>query len=343
MIRFGLGAVRGVGQSALEGVFETRRQGGKFTDLFDFAAPVDSTRINKGLLEALVQCGAFDGISVPLGLTRSRLFATIDSALERSRSATRDRERGQTSLFELISSTSSSQTGSGMTDDQYPEAESWDRMESLAREKAALGCYVSGHPLERYGVKLQRLDVVSTKDLSGCEPWTLAKVAGMVENYQEKVFRSSGSKAAFFSLEDLNGRIQAKVRGDKIEDCVSLLRGGLPVIVTGKVSFPQTEEDEGDVEPTLLVDFVEPLSIAVQKVTRSINVRVSGDNATADTWARLRDAIAESPGNCEVEVLITLDSGVEVVLGLDKARASPDEIFLGAIERLVGNNSVDLR
>jgi len=197
--------------------------------------------------------------------------------------------------------------------------------------------------LERYGQKLQRLDIVSTKELSSCEPWTIAKVAGMVENYQEKLFRSSGSKAAFFSIEDLNGRIQAKVRGDKIEECVALLRSGTPVIVTGKVSFPQTEEEDGEVEPTLLVDSVEPLGTAVQRVTRTINVRVSGELASTDIWKRLRDVIEEHPGSCELEVLLSLDSGVEVSLGLDAAKVSPDELLLGALERIVGNHCVELR
>ena len=205
-IRFGLGAVRGVGQSALEGVFESRRTGGAFSDLFDFAARVDSKRLNKGLLESLVQCGAFDSIAFPNGLTRSRLFAAIDIALERSRSATRDRERGQTSLFARLAA-NQPQSEVGLRADQYPEVESWDSMESLAREKTSLGCYVSGHPLERYGHKLHRLDITSTKDLGAYEPWTMAKVAGMVENYQEKLFRTSGGKAAFFTLEDLDGRV----------------------------------------------------------------------------------------------------------------------------------------
>ncbi len=201
-IRFGLGAIRGVGQSALEGVFETRQHGGWFNDLFDFAVRVDCKRLNKGLLESLVQSGAFDAIAVPNGLSRARLFAAIDAALERSRSATRDRERGQTSLFGLLAP-GNVRTNASLRADQYPEANNWDRMELLVREKTSLGCYVTGHPLERYGQKLQRLDVVSTKELSGCDPWTVARVAGMVENYQEKVFRGSGSKAAFFTLEDL--------------------------------------------------------------------------------------------------------------------------------------------
>ena len=341
-IRFGLGAIRGAGQSALEGVFESRRQGGRFSDLFDFAARVDSKRLNKGLLESLVQCGAFDAIALPNGLSRARLFAAIDGALERSRSATRDRERGQTSLFGLLSS-GNADVEAGLQADQYPDAESWDRMESLAREKASLGCYVTGHPLERYGQKLQRLDIILTKDVSGCEPWTVARVAGMVENYQEKLFRGSGTKAAFFTLEDLNGRISAKVRGDRIEECVTLLRSGTPVIVTGKVSYPQTDEDEGDLEPTLLVDSVEHLGVAVQRVTRAINVRISAELAHRETWTKLRDVVGLNPGNCELEFVVMLDNGVEVALALDQKRVSPDDGFLGALERVIGNNAIELR
>ncbi len=340
-IRFGLGAVRGVGQSALEGVFETRKGGGAFRDLFDFAVRVNSKRLNKGLLESLVQCGAFDSILLSNGLTRSRLFAAVDIALERSRSATRDRERGQTSLFTRMASDGSAEVG--LRSEQYPVVENWDRMETLAREKMSLGCYVTGHPLERYGHKLQRLDVVSTKDLASCEPWTVARVAGMVENYQEKLFRSGSGKAAFFTLEDLGGRVGAKVRGERIEECVTLLRSGAPVIATGKVSFPQTDDDEGDLEPTLLVDSVEPLSIAVQRVTRAINVRLAATQAHRDIWMRLRDVIGSNPGSCELELVVVLDNGVEVALELDQSGVSPDDALLGAIERVVGNNSVELR
>src|SRR5690606_33751802 len=101
-IRFGLGAVRGVGEAALESMFEARREGGPFTDLFDFAARVDAKRLNRGVLEALVQCGAFDSVLEEAGITRARAFAAIDRALERSRSASRDRARGQTTLFGMF-------------------------------------------------------------------------------------------------------------------------------------------------------------------------------------------------------------------------------------------------
>ncbi|MGE5786141.1 MAG: DNA polymerase III subunit alpha, partial [Myxococcales bacterium] len=214
-IRFGLGAVRGLGESALEGVFDTRREGGAFSDLFDFAGRVDSKRLNKGTLEALVQCGAFDAASRRIGVTRARTFGAVDRALDRSRSATRDRERGQTSLFGALASTPAKSNGKNQALADYaPVVAEWDRLEMLRREKDALGCYVSGHPLSRYGRRLSRLGVTPTIQLSSMDIWSPATVSAMVEDYQEKLFKSGGGKAAFFVLEDLHGRVRAKMKED---------------------------------------------------------------------------------------------------------------------------------
>ncbi len=101
-IRFGLGAIRGVGDAALLAILEARDAGGLFADLFDFAQRVDPKRVNKGVFEALVQCGAFDDSLQARGVTRARAFAAIDRALERSRRASKDREGGQTDLFSLF-------------------------------------------------------------------------------------------------------------------------------------------------------------------------------------------------------------------------------------------------
>ena len=340
-IRFGLGAVRGVGQSALEGVFEAREKGGQFADFFDFAARVDSKRINKGLLESLVQCGAYDSVAAPAGLTRARLYASIDRALERSRNSTRDRERGQTSLFSILGASRS--TEKSLFSDQYSEALNWNRLETLAREKVSLGCYVTGHPLDRYGNKLHRLDVVATKDLVNCEPWTIARVAGMVENYQEKIFRSGGGKAGFFVIEDLHGRVNAKIRGDRIEECSELLKKGDAVIVTGKVNFPQTDEEEGDAEPTLLVDSVEHLGTAVQQVTRALSIGIASQVASKECWLRLNEVIRAFPGECDVEFVVTLETGVSVSLGLEQWKVSVDDRLLGALEQVVGYSALELR
>jgi len=177
-IRFGLGAVRGVGESALETMFEARSGTGPFKDLFDLATRVDAKRLNKGVLESLVQCGAFDSVLDQRGITRARAYAAVDRALERSRAASRDRERGQTNLFGMFEVPGKAGGAAAAAGDEYPVAVEWDRMELLRRERAALGCYVSGHPLFRYQSKLPRIGAIGTLDLANQKAWSAVSVAG---------------------------------------------------------------------------------------------------------------------------------------------------------------------
>nr|MBP9112957.1 DNA polymerase III subunit alpha [Polyangiaceae bacterium] len=237
-VRFGLGAVRGVGGAALETVFDARKEGGPFKDMFDFASRVDAKKMNKGVLEALVQCGAFDRTLQSIRVSRAQAFLAIELALERSRSASRDREVGQTNLFGLLEAASTSKVKSGEGSLEYPKTENWDRHEMLVREKQALGFYVSGHPLERYlkgTSSLGRLEAVPLAMANTLDDYKVVKVVGMVEGYREKVLRDNAGKIAFFELEDMTGRVNVKMRGRDIETYGALLTRGEPVIVTGKV------------------------------------------------------------------------------------------------------------
>jgi len=208
-VRFGLGAVRGVGEAALETMFDSRKASGGFRDLFDFATRVEAKRLNKGVLEALVQCGAFDAALEPMGITRARAYAAIDRALERSRSASRDRERGQATMFGIFEQSSARSNGNGHKTatpmDDYPPAAEWDKIELLKREREALGCYVSGHPLFRYQSKLGRLGVVFSSKVSSEEQWSAVSVAGIVENYEEKLFKSAAGAPRFSRLKTCMG------------------------------------------------------------------------------------------------------------------------------------------
>jgi DNA polymerase III subunit alpha len=342
-IRFGLGAVRGLGESALEGVFAAREQGGPFGDLFDFAARVDSKRLNKGVLEALVQCGAFDTVSRQIGVTRARTYGAVDRALERSRSATRDRERGQTSLFGLLSSAPSAAGNRGQELEDYSAAVvEWDRSELLRREKEALGCYVTGHPLARYGRRLSRLGVTPTSQLSSLEIWSVVTVAGMVEDYQEKLFKSGGGKAAFFVLEDQFGRVRAKLKEDRIEHYSEMLRRGDAMLVAGKVSFPPTEDEEAEREATLLVDSAEPLAIAAQKAARALGIRLPAERISRDDLKALAEILEQSPGECNIELNLSFEDGAEAQLLVDKRRVNPNDELMSALERRFGYDSVEL-
>lgn len=343
-IRFGLGAVRGLGEAALETVFEARRTSGPFADLFDFAARVDAKRLNKGVLEALVQCGAFDSALLPKGISRSRAYAAVDRALERSRNASRDRERGQTTLFGLFATAS---PGNGAPDglDDYPDdVEKWDRMTLLVKEKQALGCYVTGHPLNRYGDKILRIGALQSDKVAQQEAWSVATVAGMVENYQERLFKGgAGGKAAFFEIEDMHGRVRAKLRGDRIDAYGPLLNGGEPVLVTGKVSFPVTDEPDDEQEPTLLVDEVVPLSDAVRKNTRAVFIHLAVEDARPERLRGLKGVLSESPGACPVELVLALPEGARAVLALEGTRVDPSDTMLAGIERLFGDSVAELR
>jgi DNA polymerase-3 subunit alpha len=263
-VRFGLGAVRGLGGAALEALLEARKEGGSFKDLFDFASRVDAKRINKGVFEALVQCGAFDTTFSSVGVSRATAFASIETALERSRAASRDRERGQTNLFGLFDAAPAKggDVATAASAGDYTRVEAWDRREMLVRERQSLGFFVSGHPLERYlkGVgSLGKLEAVPISSLASASDWAVVKVCGTVEGYRERIFKDGGGKVAFLELEDLTGRVTCKVRANQIDTYAAILTAGEPVLVTGKVSFPFRDADaeeveEGPREPTLFLN-----------------------------------------------------------------------------------------
>ena len=342
-IRFGLGAVRGIGDSVLEAIFDARKKGGPFRDLFDFAARVDSRKVNKMALEALVQCGAFDSTMLPRGITRSRVHAALDRALERSREASKDRERGQASLFGLLGGGEASEAvGSSLED--YPQAAPWDLRETLAREKKSLGFYVSSHPLARYGSQLRRFEIVPTSELSGREAWEQVRVAGVVENYRERIFKGGGGRIAFFELEDEMGRVEVKVNEKRVAEFSSILQSGEPVLIEGKISFPRGAEDEGEEvekKATIMLDSAMLLADVLRAEARTLTIRLASSRTKESQFADLSTLLKASPGDCAVGVVIELDDGAEAVLTVPQ-RVAPSEELISGLERLFGESVVEL-
>jgi DNA polymerase-3 subunit alpha len=342
-IRFGLGAVRGVGEAALEGLLEAR-QNGAFDGLFDLVERVDVRRLNRAVLEALVCCGAFDAALERRGVTRAQAFGSLDRALERGRSASRDRECGQTTLFGMFQKEAPAQTPAS----EYVTTEPWDLSETLKREKQALGFYVSGHPLDRYGVELGRFEVTAARELGSMEPWSRVRVAGTVEDYRERVFRTGG-KLAFFVIEDLTGGIECKVRERELERYESVLTSGEPVLVTGKLQFRFVEDadesfDSGPDEPTLLIDEVLVLSDAIRAETRGITIRLAGAAVVPPQLERLGELLRGSRGGCPVELVIETEEGAQAILALDRGlRVDPSDALLASLERLFGAGVAQLR
>ncbi len=364
-IRFGLGAVRGLGGAALEAVFEARGDGA-FRDLFDLASRVDAKRVNKAVFEALVQCGAFDRSLEQRSVSRARAFASIDVALERSRAASRDRAAGQTTLFGLFDAAPAAAASAPSAGD-YVDSPPWDRRELLVRERQALGFYVSGHPLDRYlgrrGDKgetaaaakaavdagLARLGAAPIRDCPGMDDWAQVKLVGMVEGYRERIFKDGGGKVGFFELEDLTGRVSVKMRAREIDRFAHLVSSGEPVIALGKVSFPQRGEDaddevDGPREPTVLLTELRSLAEAVRADTKSVAIRVDAGRTRPEDLQSLSRIMAEAKGNCPVSLYLTFDGGAEAVLAFaPKWGVEVGDGLLSAIERIFGEQVAELR
>jgi DNA polymerase-3 subunit alpha len=335
-----------VGEGALDAVLEARTEGGSFRDLFDLSQRVDARKLNKGMLEALVQAGALDSTAAGSGVSRAQIFAAIDRALERSRTATRDREAGQTTLFAMLDAR---KDNAAPLAEGYFETEPWDLRDTLQREKQALGFYVSGHPLDRYGHELSRFDVVRVLDLANQDQWAKVRVAGTVEGYRERTFRSGG-KVAFFQLEDLSGGVTVKVREKLIERHAELLTGGEPILVTGKVTYPQQAEDaaedfdSGPKEPSVLLDEAVPLAEAIRAETRSVAIRLREASTRPEQIDELSRVLRASPGSCPVQLIIETDEGAEAVLALGRELSvEPSDAMLASLERLFGTKVAELR
>ncbi|MBW2526659.1 MAG: GNAT family N-acetyltransferase, partial [Deltaproteobacteria bacterium] len=210
--------------------------------------------------------------------------------------------------------------------------------ETLRREKQALGFYVSGHPLDRYGAELSRFDVQPVADLAGADPWARVRVAGTVEGYRERTFRSGG-KVAWLQIEDLSGGVSVKVRERLIERHADLLTSGEPVLVTGKVSFPQSEEADdfssAPKEPTLLLDDVTPLADAIRAETRAVTIRLREADTRKGQLKRLHRVLREHPGSCPVQIVIEVDDGAEALLSVPRdLTVEPSDAMLASLERL---------
>ncbi len=154
-IRFGLGAVKNVGEGAIETILAARAKDGPFRSIFDFCERVDPSKVNRRVLEHLIKCGAFDSIHAD----RARVLAGMDQALERAQARQRDRSAGQLSLFDLLRATPQK----AREPEILPDVPSWDSRTLLNYEKESLGFYISGHPLDHYENQIRALCTADTQ------------------------------------------------------------------------------------------------------------------------------------------------------------------------------------
>ncbi|MBI5490994.1 MAG: DNA polymerase III subunit alpha [Deltaproteobacteria bacterium] len=353
-IRFGLGAVRGVGGAALEAVLAARAEG-PFQDLFDFTGRVDPRPVNRGVLEALIKSGAFDGCAKKSGVSRAAMFASVDRALEFGRARQRDRQIGQTGLFDVFlqggGGAAPAEAAAAAGDTVYAAAEEWDEGTLLRHERESVGAYLSGHPLHRYQEDLARAANCIAAEVEERAVGSELKVGGLVEGLVERINKKTGRRTAVFQLEDLTGAVETFVPPQALERLDAVLHSGQPILCSGRVETAQFRDPNrggGDDSDDETVRFVLTDAVRLQderlEHTRAVHVLVGAGLANEAAFERLRKILDESRGNCAVFLHLRVPNRGEAILALpDRWRVSPTDPLIVGVQREFGTGSVTLQ
>ena len=226
-ILYGLGAIKGLGQSAIDAVLEARQQGGPFSDLFDFCRRIDARRVNKRVLESLIKAGALDA----LGAHRAALMATLGVAMAAAEQAGRAQEARQDDMFGMDAGTTTTHTPTAIAPVQE---QPWSEELRLTGEKETLGLYLTGHPIARYEQELSRFIDSTISMLKPTEDKTIV-VAGLVVGMRAMQTRR-GDRMAFVTLDDRTGRLELAVFSELFERHRDLLAKDTLLVVEGQVN-----------------------------------------------------------------------------------------------------------
>ncbi|HVZ61622.1 MAG TPA: DNA polymerase III subunit alpha [Terriglobales bacterium] len=327
-IRFGLAAIKNVGQNAIESITTARKELQKFSSIFEFCEKVDLRLLNKRVIESLTKAGAMDALG-----RRSQLSAVIDKAMEGAQKAQRDAESGQHGLFGVFND--SPQAASH--NHTLPDLPEWDEHQRLASEKEILGFFITGHPLEKYRAKLEDFHALSTSDIAAIKQSTGKEetilTAGLLTNL--RVLKSKrGDLYAQAVLEDMNGTAEVIVFPNDYKRLADKVKLEVPVLVRAGVRA------EEDTNPKLLVTDITPLEEARPKLPRSIRIQVPLDSATVDTVDELRDFCHSHRGEAKVLFDLFREGDFMVVMEAEGYNVLPDRAFFARVEELCGSGSV---
>jgi len=346
VIRFGMGAVKGVGTNAVEAIIEARTTDGKFTSIYELCRRVDTQKCNRRVLEQLVKSGAFDGFALPDGTThhRAQQLAALDAAMERGASEQRDRRSGQTSLFGLMDPPKVGGTTTvspAMQGEIYPELEAWSSKQLLAFEKESLGFYMSGHPLDRYRGDLARYASATTSEfLAGLKNVGDHSIGGIVSQYREMITKK-GDKMARFQLEDSEGSLEVIAFPKTFEKVRHVLVSDEPILCKGAVKNEGTSDAP---EWKMLLESADPLSEVRTAKTSRVDISLDADLLTHDMIDELKTILANAQrGAHQPVVRLKIARRAEAVIALPDAWAvAPTDDLLTRLDRLFGERVTTL-
>jgi DNA polymerase-3 subunit alpha len=328
-VRFGLCAVKNVGEGAILSMLGVREKRGRIDSLFTLCEEVDQRLVNKRPIESLIKAGAFDDLADgPIPSRRARLFAAVDKAIEHGSRHQRNRQEGVVSFFDLA------QDDEPATAIPLPEVAPWSEAQQLAFEKESLGLYMSGHPLERYSEELKAFGAQRIADLTQSLPdvWVGGIVSGLRPLKTKK-----GDRMAVFMLDDIAGGLEVVVFPEAFGKHGHVIVADAMLLVRGKF-------EKDDESARIVASELQPISLLKERTTREVIIHLQVP--TRNTMEALAELLSRHRG--DRKVLLELDvkknggSGLRVRADVAQ-RVRPSEKLVEEVELLCGAGSVELR
>jgi DNA polymerase-3 subunit alpha len=324
-IRFGLVAVKNVGEGPIEAITEARKEHGNFTSLFDFCEKADLKRINKRVVESLIKCGAFDS----LGHNRAQMMSVLEEALDYGQRARKEKDSPQMGLFDMGGDSAPELNAPTMPD--IPE---WDEKQLSAFEKESLGFYIAGHPLVQYEDVISKFTNANTLTLKEKNNGQIVRLAGIVtkiKGYKDR----KGEDMAFITTEDLHGSIESTVFSSVYGPLKDSLAEDSPILMEAEV---QKEENSVKLVATKII----PLDKAGETWTASIHFKLDINRTERDQLLKLREIIKKYPGSCPAYIHLLNPETTEIRIALpDSMKLKADTPMMSEVNELFGYNAVE--
>jgi DNA polymerase-3 subunit alpha len=335
VIRFGMMAVRGVGEKAVEAIITERKARGPFTNLFDFCERVDHRQVARATIEALIKCGAYSSLKAK----RAQLLHLLDRAVEMGQQTQNDKRMGQLSMFGAATAASPSSPLANAA--PLPDLPEMSNSELLKYEKELLGFYITSHPLTEHQTAIDHYTTHTTKDLLTCSEGTEITIGGMLSRIKKTVTkngRSAGQQMAMVTLEDLDGQIDAVL----FAETFAAVRDKYPnVIEPERIIFIKGKVDRRRETPSIIVNEVIPVEDSIARLTTNFLLKLDPARHRPDTVAELKTILKKHAGRTPVYASVPTPPGQSLILELGADHAvKPSRDLLNDLEQVLGPGAV---
>lgn len=326
-IIYGLGAIKGLGQNAIENIIENRNQHGAFKDLFDLASRINLRKVNRRSFEALIRAGALD----KLGPNRASMLASLDSALKIAEQKEKSQLQGQQDLFGIFNLESEQKTSH-----QFVQSEEFDEITKLQGEKETLGFYFSGHPFEQYLDELKNFVQIRLADIHEHLNRSI-RIAGLLSAIRVKKTKR-GDKIAFAILDDGSAQIDISIFKECFKNYQDKLIEDTLVILDAEVGV-----DEFSGGYKTIVNRIITLEEFRKQHVKYLSLILTSQKMNKDFFEQLTATlIPHSPGTCPLYIFYQNDSAFAKIRLGDRWKINLSQFLLNDLKKLFGDESVKI-